>query len=150
MQCWSKRANYTDEVKVEALGITLYLLCEFLAAIPSYTFHITILFLVLSPNLAASMENLSQLLHNNLIDCSTTGVQGSVRISTRCIGCRSPRLFSNNFYLVLKCCILVKNETSKNLFRNRLMIKGALGTFKILSRGRSLQITKFGHNFGCT
>jgi len=27
----------------------------------------------------------------------------------RCI--RSPWLFSNNFYLVLKCCILVKNET---------------------------------------
>jgi len=31
----------------------------------------------------------------------------------RALGCiRSPRLFSNNFYLVLKCCILVNNETS--------------------------------------
>ena len=30
------------------------------------------------------------------------------------VGCiRSHRLFSNSFYPVLKCCILVKNEASK-------------------------------------
>ena len=42
----------------------------------------------------------------------------------RCI--RSPRLFSNNFYLALKCFILVKNDTSK-FFRNWLMSWGASG-----------------------
>jgi len=37
------------------------------------------------------------------------------------LGCiRSPRLFSNNFYLVLKCCILVKMRPLK-FFHNWLM-----------------------------
>ena len=43
------------------------------------------------------------------------------------LGCIStPRLFSNNFYLVLKCCIFVKNETSK-IFCNWLIFRGASG-----------------------
>ena len=43
------------------------------------------------------------------------------------LGCIStPRLFSNNFYLVLKFCIFVKNETSK-IFCNWLIFRGASG-----------------------
>ena len=45
MQRWSKRINYMDEVKVEGLGTKLYLVCEFLVAISSYSFRITVLFL---------------------------------------------------------------------------------------------------------
>jgi len=39
---------------------------------------------------------------------------------------QEPSTFSNNFYLVLKCCILVKNKTSK-FFRNWLMFRSASG-----------------------
>jgi len=41
---------------VETLGTTLCLLFDFIAAIPSYTFRITALFLVPSPSVAASIR----------------------------------------------------------------------------------------------
>jgi len=42
------------------------------------------------------------------------------------LGCiRNPQHFSYKFYLVLKCCIYVRNMTSK-FFCNRLMFRSAL------------------------
>ena len=67
MQRWSKHAKYTYEAKAKMLKTTLCLLYKFLAAIPSYTFRLTISFLVSLPSVAASIENLLQLSCYNLI-----------------------------------------------------------------------------------
>ena len=66
------------------------------------------------------------------------------------LGCiRSPELFSNNFYLVLKYCILVKNETSE-FFAQLVDVQGCIKTPKFFPRGWNLQIMKFGHNLVST
>jgi len=67
MQRWSKRINYMDEVKVEGLGTKLYLVCEFLVAISSYSFRITVLFLQYCHQAQLLLSKIYQLLHNNLI-----------------------------------------------------------------------------------
>jgi len=46
-----------DKVNVETVGSMLCLLCEFIAAISLYSFHVSVLLLVPSPSLAASIEN---------------------------------------------------------------------------------------------
>ena len=59
---------YEHEVKVEAFRPTLCLLCKFLVAIsPCILFANCNISSVPSPSLDAFIENLSQLLHNNLI-----------------------------------------------------------------------------------
>jgi len=57
--------------------------------------------------------------------------------------------FSNNFYLVLKCCILVKTETY-TIFSQLVDVYGCIEAPKISPGGQNLQIMKFGHSLVTT